>query len=568
MALTPEMRAFIDAPDTVDFITRSSDAFLDFVRTSGQVLLTQRLNHRYLLGYIKARDFPNLARALGPAFLSSVPVVLGPLDRADLESSGILQVQDQPYLGLRGQGVLLGIVDTGIDYTQPVFRYEDGSSKIRFLYDQSAQGTPPEGFTQGVEYTGEQITAALKARDPYAAVPQRDENGHGTFLASVAAGRPQGDFTGAAPDAGIIAVKLRPAREFYREMYCVPPGQQYAYASTAVMVGVEYIRRKARELDQPVVICLGLGTNFGGHDGFSVFEEFLSGVAVQSGVCLCAAGGNEGQERHHAEGRLAAAGDSRTIDLKIGERAGDVYLAVWNGLSDRLSLSVRSPSGELVGRVPARSGRREEVKLILEDARVQVEYHFPLEGTGSQVSVVRILGATPGIWTVTVHGDQVLSGVYHAWLPMAGFVSPTVEFLSASPRCTVTSPATAIGLMACGAYNSANHSIYPPSSRGPSRLGALLPDLVAPGVGVGGFYPFGHGEMSGTSAAAAILAGACALLMQWGVVEGNEPAMSTSQIRAYLLRGCVRSPAVTYPNDQWGYGALQLMQAFHLMREI
>ena len=567
MKLPEEMQDFINAPDTVDFVTRATDAFFNFVRDSGEVIVGQILSGRYVLGYIKEKNFPHLEEALGAGFVSSLSVILGPLDRPALEAAGIIQVQNQPYLSLKGRGVLLGFVDTGIDYTLPVFRYDDGTTKIQYLYDQTAEGTPPKGFSTGAEYTAADIDQALASDDPYSVVPSKDENGHGTFLASVAAGLPVEDFIGAAPDAEIIAVKMRKARPFYRQKYCVPPWQNEAYESSAVMVGVEYILKKAQALGRPVVICLGMGTNFGSHDGFSVFEEYLEGVSIQKGVCLCAAAGNESQARHHCQGTLLA-GETAAIDIKVGEQAGDIYLAIWNTISDRFSVSVRSPSGELVGRVPARSGNMTEVKLILERTKVQIEYHFPVEGSGGQLTIIRILDATPGIWTITLYGDIVLNGGYHAWLPMTGFVSPTVEFLYASPDYTITVPATTTGLICCGAYNSANQSIYPRSSRGPSRLGQILPDLVAPGVSVGGYYPFGYGIMTGTSAAAAVLAGACALLLQWGIIEENDPAMSTYQIRAYLIRGCLRSPAMTYPNVQWGYGAIQLMQTFHLMREL
>ncbi len=570
MALSPEVLAFIQAPDTVDFVTRATDAFFDYVQRSGEVVVGQMLSGRYVLGYIKQATFPHLEAALGTAVLSSVAVVLGLPDRPALEAAGVSQVQSQPYLNLKGRGVLIGFVDTGIDYTQSVFRYEDGSSRIQYIYDQTAGGPPPEGFLLGREYSKAEIDAALASQDPYALVPQRDEEGHGTFMASVAAGRQTEDFSGAAPDAEIIAVKLKKARPFYRERYCVPADQEYAYESSAVMIGVEYILHKARELGRPAVICIGLGTNAGSHDGVSVFEEYLGGVSLQSGICLCAAAGNEAEARHHTGGVLQPGEKPGTVDLKVGENAGDVYLAVWNTVADRLSVSVRSPSGELVGRVPAKPGigPAADVKLVLEAARVQIEYHFPVEGSGGQLTVVRILGATPGVWTVQLHGDILLNGSYQVWLPMTGFVSPTVEFLAATPDYTVTSPASAVGVICCGAYDSNNKSLYAKSSRGPAWDGRVLPDLTAPGVGVRGIYPYGPGLMSGTSAAAAVLAGTCALLLQWGVREGNDPAMGTYQIRAYLIRGCLRRPDMQYPNNQWGYGSIQLMQTFHLMREL
>ena len=570
MQLSPETLEFIHAPDTVDFVTRATDAFFDYARTSPDVVVGQTLSGRYVLGYVKAENFHKLEEALGAAFVSSVPVILGLLDRPALEASGVSQVHGQPYLNLKGRGVLVGLIDTGIDYTQPVFRYADGTSKIRYIYDQTAEGEPPSGFLLGREYSKADIDAALASEDPYALVPERDENGHGTFLASVAAGRETEDFSGAAPDAEIIAVKLKKARPFYRERYCVPEEQEEAYESSAVMLGVEYILRKARELDRPVAICIGLGTSAGSHDGVSVFEEYLGNVSIQKGVCLCAAAGNEAEARHHAGGVLEPGEKPGQIDLKVGDNAGDVYLAIWNTVADRLSVSVRSPTGELVGRVPARPGSvlAADVKLVMETARVQVEYHFPVEGSGGQLSVIRILGATPGVWVIQLHGDVLLNGQYQAWLPITGFVSPTVEFLSATPDYTVTSPASAVGVICCGAYDSAGKSLYAKSSRGPAWDGRILPDLASPGVGIRGIYPYGPGLMSGTSAAAAVLAGTCALMLQWGVREGNDPSMGTYQIRAYLIRGCLRRSDMTYPNNQWGYGSVQLMQSFHLMREL
>ena len=319
-----------------------------------------------------------------------------------------------------------------------------------------------------------------------------------------------------------------------------------------------------------MAICIGLGTNAGSHDGVGVFEEYLGGVSIQKGVCLCAAAGNEAEARHHTGGVLEPGEKPGQIDLKVGDAAGDVYLAVWNTVADRLSISVRSPTGELVGRVPARPGSAPaaDVKLVLETARVQIEYHFPVEGSGGQLSIIRILNATPGVWGIQLHGDVLLNGQYQAWLPITGFVPPDVEFLSAVPDGTITSPASAVGVICCGAYDSAGKSLYAKSSRGPAWDGRILPDLVAPGVGIRGIYPHGPGLMSGTSAAAAVVAGICALLLQWGVRDGNDPAMGTYQIRAYLIRGCLRRPDMTYPNNQWGYGAVQLMQSFHLMREL
>jgi hypothetical protein len=205
---------------------------------------------------------------------------------------------------------------------------------------------------------------------------------------------------------------------------------------------------------------------------------------------------------------------------------------------------------------------------VLERSRITVSYYYPLEGSGDQVTIVRILDATPGIWTITAYGDIILDGSLNAWLPLTGFVSPTVEFLSSTPYNTITSPANAPGGVHCGAYNSFRNSLYPNSSWGTTRIPLDLPDLVAPGYQVGGFFPTGYGFMNGTSAATAITSGACALMLQWGIVEGNDLGFSTPLIRAYLIRGCRRTDVMEYPNPQWGFGALNLLQTFFYMREL
>lgn len=559
---------FIDDAGTVDFIARNTQYFMDFLAANPQIVPTQLIAGRYLIVYANRNQVSVMTSVLGSSFISAVPLVLGLLDTAALEAAGILQVQEQPYLDLQGRGVLIGIVDTGIDYTQPAFIYEDGSSKILYLYDQTQRGSPPEGYYVGTEYTQEQINLALQSDDPYSIVPQQDTVGHGTFLASVAAGRRVGQNVGAAPEADLIVVKLRKARQYYRDFYLVPPDQENAYESTSVMSGIEYILQRARELGRPVSICIGLGTNFGSHDGFTLFEEYLSGVSNLRGVCLCAAAGNESQARHHTQGKLTIAGEDQDMDIRVGENAGDFLISLWNTAPDRFSVAVRSPTGEMVGRVPARTGTTLEARLVLERSIVTVQYFFPVEGSGGQLTTISFRFPTPGVWTVIVHGDIVLDGTYHAWLPMTGFVSRNVEFLTPTPYYTIVVPGTAIGLITCGAYNGNNNSLYTRTSWGPTRLPMMSPDLVAPGVNVSGLFPTGYGTMDGTSVSTAITTGAGALMLQWGIVNGNDAALSTYQIRAYLIRGCNRSDTLTYPNAQWGYGRLNLLQTFNLMREL
>jgi len=569
MNVNPALAQFIDDADTMDFIVKQSEFLIAYLQNNPDVVLTQSLEGRFVVGYVNRNKTRDIIGYMGPAFITAVPTLCGLLDLKSLEASGIIQVQKQPYLNLNGKGVLMGFVDTGIDYTRESFVYENGTSKIQYIYDQTVRGNTPDGFYFGTEYTNSQINEALKAPNPYQVVPQTDMVGHGTFLASVAAGTDEGNgVIGAAPGAELIIVKLKKANEEYIRQGAIPPDQENVFGSIDIMIGIEYILKKARELGRPVVICLGVGSNQGSHDGYSIFEQYLTGIATLSGVCVCTAAGNESQAKHHVENILTETGEEKNIDIIAGENAGTILVSLWNTAADRFSVSIRSPTGEVTGRIPARSGTLFETTLVLEKARIDVEYFFPVETTGGQLTIVRIHDITPGIWTIVVHGDIVLDGVYHAWLQLTGLISPNVGFLEPSPYTTTVVPATAFGIITCGAYNSNTYSLYLNSSWGPTRAAILKPDLAAPGVNVGGVYPTGNGVMSGTSVAAAITAGASALLLQWGVVNGNEISMSTYHVRAYLIRGCSRLKTIFYPNQQWGYGSLNLLETFDLMREV
>ncbi|MBE6033130.1 MAG: peptidase [Clostridiales bacterium] len=554
--------------DIVDFIIRKDAYYEPYILEDPGLIYTHTIKDTFTICYAREADYQRMIGYMGTDFINSTPNILGLLQTEGLEASGILEVQQQPYLNLYGREVLIGFIDTGIDYTQEVFQYEDRTSKIRYIYDQSIPGNPPEGFPLGTEYTNEQINAALASETPYETVPHRDESGHGTFLASVASGRRIGNFTGAAPDSEIIMVKLKKAYPFYLNRFSVPSEQENAFETSFVMLGVEYIIKKSVELNRPVVICIGLGSNFDNHDGYGPLEEYLFSVSNIPGICVCVAVGNESQARHHYSQRFTQAATPENIDIRVGENAGDVFVVVTNKICDRFSVSVRSPTGELVGRIPAKAGYTFTTGLVLEQSQVSISYYFPVAGSGDQLTLVKIMDATPGVWTITVYGDIIIDGSINAWLPITGFVSPTVEFLSSDPYNTITAPATGYGIIHCGAYNSSRDSLYPNSSWGPTRLSFENPDLVAPGYQIGGFYPTGYGYMDGTSAAAAITAGASALLLQWSIVEGNDFGFCTPLIKAYLIRGCNRTDLIEYPSSQWGYGSLNLLQTFFYMREL
>lgn len=566
--ITQDLIDFVNSPDSTEFVVRANEYYINEIQNYPFIRATNLLSDAFILGYVNNSDIEQLADVLGTNFYSSLPYVLGLLDRSALESSGIIQVQEQSFLELTGRGVLIGIVDTGIDYTNPVFRYEDGTTKIVSIYDQSITGTPPNGFYTGTEFTREQIDSALKTDSPLSTVPSSDEVGHGTFLASLMAGREIEDFRGAAPDSELIVVKLREARPFIKNNYLVPEDNRNVYETTSVMIGIEYILQKARELSRPVAICIGLGTNSGSHDGNTLFEQYISTVANITGVCICAAAGNESGERHHSRVTIPQSGDSIDVVINNQNQNSGIYLSVINSAADRISVSLKSPTGEVISRIPAKGGTTYTSRLVLERAKVTVQYFFPLSVNSGQATIIKIENATPGLWTITLYGDIIIDGSVNLYLPVSSVGYPNIEFLEPDPEYTITTPGTSSSVITCGAYNNADNSLFINSSWGPTRLPSVSPDLVAPGVRVSGIYPTGPGVMTGTSVAAAITTGACALMLQWGIVEGNAIALDTFQIKGYLIRGCTRDNDLLYPNLQWGYGKLDLYNSFNLIRDV
>lgn len=563
-----QIQDFIYSPNTTDFIVRANEYYINEIQSYPFIKVTQILSDYFILGYVENSDIEKLGDVLGTNFYSSLPYVVGLQDRSALESSGIIQIQEQAFLELTGNGVLVGIIDTGIDYTNPVFRFEDGTSKIAAIYDQTIPGTPPENFLFGSEYTKEQINEALLSQTPFEIVPSNDTVGHGTFLASLAAGRSVDDFRGAAPDSELVVVKLKEASLFIKQNYLVPEENQNVYESTSVMLGIEYILQKARELGKPVAICLGVGTNLGNHDGTTLFEQYIGMVANITGVCVCASAGNESQDRHHT--RVVIPNQNSTVDININtqQQQSGIYLSILNSASDRISVSLKSPTGEIVTRIPARAGTTYTSRLVLERAKVTIQYFFPLSISSGQATIVKIENATPGIWTVTLYGDIIIDGTVDAYLPLTSIGYPNVEFLEPDPNYTITVPGTSSAVITVGAYNDEDNSLFINSSWGPTRLPATSPDFVAPGVRINGIFPTGPGVMSGTSVATAITTGACALMLQWGIVEGNATTLDTFQIKGYLIRGCDRDDNRTYPNFQWGYGKLDLYNSFNLIRDV
>lgn len=534
---------------------------------SGPDTCIQRIDEDFDILYYPREGLPPLS--LGDYSYSEIPKCFGLLDRTAVEASGILQLQIQPALSLTGEGVLVGFVDTGIDYTNSLFRYEDGSSRIVSIWDQTIEdGTPPPGILYGAEYRTEQINEALASENPYDIVPTQDENGHGTFLAGVAAGGMdvENDFIGAAPNAMLAVVKLKEAKQYLRDFFFVKDGVA-AYQENDVMMAIAYLDGLANEMNLPLVVCLGLGSSNGSRAGNSHLSTYLNYLCTRRKRSVVVANGNEAGTRHHFKGQLGEGQEYEEAEINVAEEGSGFFVELWAAVPELLEVSVTSPTGEEMQRVPVREGRAAVYNFIFEGTTVSVDYRIEAKTTGNLLIYLRFLNPRRGIWKVRVYPQDTISGVYNMWLPLQQFTEGDIFFLRSNPDITLTIPSSAAQVISVGAYDAANRSLYADSSRGYSTTGVVKPDFAAPGVNVYG--PDRRGNyirQTGTSAAAAITAGAVAQVMQWAIVERNAPAISNAGIKNMLIRGTTQPAPLDFPNTGWGYGALNVYNSFDVLR--
>ena len=515
---------------------------------------------------------------------SAVPKLYSLLDVTSMDAAGITPAGELPVLNNQGAGVIVGFVDTGINYTDSLFRNVDGSTRIIGIWDQTNNSDnsnnienetakPFSAFSAlyGTQYTAEEINLALNSDNPASIVPTRDENGHGTFLASIAAGNrdERAGFSGAAPQASIAMVKLKPAKQYLRDFYLIQDGAE-AYQENDIMMGVSYLYFLARKYSMPLVVCIPLGTNIGSHMGMSRLGQYLNQVSLSNGSAVITAAGNETGARHHFRAVMDADTDEVTAELRVGEREAGFSMELWAENMGVYTVGFISPTGEVAREISVPLRGENTVSFLLEQTQITVYTQIADVSSGSQFIFMRFENPMSGIWRILIRNSLDIRETFHIWLPVRGFISDETYFLRPDPDTIITDPGNARYLITVTAYDHTKNSIYIHASRGYSLSGRIKPDLAAPGVNILGASVSGRRltRMSGTSVSAAHLAGAAAILLNWGVLNANYPYLNTPVLKSIFVRGAQRNPALTYPNREFGYGTLNLYEAFLHLRNL
>lgn len=489
-----------------------------------------------------------------------------------VEASGVSVFSQNPYLLLDGTDVLVGIIDTGIDYLSKEFMREDDTTRIIRIWDQTIDGdTPVENIKFGTEYTEDQINEAINLSnsggDPYSIVPSRDVDGHGTMSAGIIGGRGiNPDLVGAAPNCDFIVVKVKPVGQFVLNFGGINPDKT-AYGNIELILALRYISIMSSRLKRPLVIYFPFGTNIGAHDGTGDIEGILETQGKRVGVVPTVGTGNQGDTQTHIEGKFDSDESMKVIQIKIGKNQRNLNFQLYCQKPDKVQVGIVSPSGEVLDKVDVKVKELRDYKFVYEGTTVSIIYLYPDEANADETIIFRFRDIREGTWQIRLYGEKIVDGRYWAWLPQRELLDRDTRFIDPIQRTTLTMPATARGVAVTAYYNQNLNTTVTQSGRGYTRDGRVKPDIAAGGVNAlvpepGG----GTTTATGSSVATSVLAGCCALVLQWAIVNRNDPEVRARKVISYIIRGAKMRQGDIYPNIEWGYGILDIKNIFDAFR--
>lgn len=475
-------------------------------------------------------------------------------------------LQNYSVKGLYGEGVIIGIIDSGIDYNHLDFINEDGKTRITNIWDQSVfEGKPPKGFKNGTEWTSKDINKALKdiKEDKNLSVVHHvDVLGHGTCVAGIAAGNGRSNqekYSGIAPKSELIIVKLgaRGGEGFSR--------------TTEFMRAIRYLVDKAKALNRPIVINASYGTNEGSHSDNSLFESFINEILEEWKITMVVAAGNEGDRGHHFGKNIKESKDTE-IEIQVEEEERVITLELWKNFYDIFEFEFVSPDGYATGKI---SLDKDFYKIDLDNMECYICCNVPNEYDKSQQIFVLLLPKNDtireGIWKLRIYGENIVDGSLDVWLPMTDVDQGKTRFLKSDWNHTIKIPGTASKVITVGSYDPLTDSVCDFSSKGNINLKySIKPELVAPYKNI--INPIDKkncDNLIGTGISAAYVTGAAALLMEWGIVGKNDVDLYGDKVKVYLIKGAMRkNKKIQFPNNIWGFGSLWIENSIKMAESV
>lgn len=492
---------------------------------------------------------------------------ISPSDVGNIET-----IKVNPYLDLTGRGVVVGIIDTGINYLNQEFMKEDDTTRIIRIWDQSIQSDKNPELYIGTEYNKEEINNAIMAQkrgeNPYDIVPSKDDNGHGTRMAGIVGARGyNGKMVGVANDCEFAIVKLFESPSYKKtlrdnELPLVP-----AYNNSEVLAAISYISNLAQELKRPMVLFLGVGTTMGSHDGYNITGRFITSLANSSRIIFVTGTGNLGASQGHANGFLTKSGEVKTVELVIPREIRSFELYIWVQKPDRMFLNIISPTGDETGYFVSQIFFNNKKTFYLLNTQVEVIENDPESFTGHQVFIVKFTNIKPGIWKFNLKADLVTIGRFDIWLPDEVLLPEGTVFLNPVDDNTLTLPSTARKVVSVSYYDDRTGAVLAETGKGFNTNGIINPDIATVGTNILTISKEGDRVVTvrGSSAASAIVAGACALILQWAIVDRNNISINSNRIRSLLIYGAQRELLGVYPNRDIGFGKLDLLGVFNVI---
>lgn len=475
-----------------------------------------------------------------------------------------------PYLNLSGQGVVVGLIDSGIDYLNEEFIREDGTSRILKIWDQSIENK--ESLSLGQVYDNNQINQAINAyregKNPYEIVPSKDEEYHGSQMASIIGARGYNkDIKGIADDCEFVVVKLLSSPNYRKILLENNLKSVPVYNNSEVLAAIEFLRKTKSEIRKPMIFYFGVGSHEGAHDGNNLTARYMSYIATRRGIVVVSGTGNSALSEGHALGDIPAVDAVNTVELLITKPMKYFDIDIWIKEPDRMSLKIISPAGEVAEFIDKSVEEEKKLKFIFTDTTVQVNGFNPEKFTGHQLYTIDFRDIKSGVWKFELKGEYIVNGRFDIWLKDKSLLPEGTRFLQSNSDTTLTIPSTANNTITVATYNENTKSIASFSGRGFNSNGLINPDIAASGVNILTVSK-NKGEstaVTGSSVATAIVAGALALLLEWGVVKGNDRTINSIKARSILAYSGKRQSNEEYPNKESGYGLLDILEGFKIL---